>query len=74
MRASIDVMEHILCHENCDVDPVNKLYGATPLHLAVATENPEDRKIIVESLLEAGADYTFVHLTPRFSTTATCEF
>jgi len=58
LHASLDVLEHILCHEECDVDPVNRLEKATPLHLAVVVEDPENRARIVKSLLEAGADYT----------------
>ncbi|KZT27502.1 ankyrin [Neolentinus lepideus HHB14362 ss-1] len=57
-HASFDVLEHILSHEDCDVDPVNRLEKATPLHLAVRIEDPEVRKAVVESLLEAGADVT----------------
>jgi len=56
LHASHGVIEDILSHENCDVDPVNKLDKATPLHLAVATEDPDDRRVLVESLLEAGAN------------------
>lgn len=64
------MLEYILSHEECDVDPVNKLEGATPLHLAVALEDLEDRAFFVESLLDAGADFTFVCLVLGFSTTA----
>ena len=59
-NGSTDVLEHILSHEDCDVDPQNRIGGATPLHLAVQIEHTELRKYIVESLLEAGADFTFV--------------
>ena len=62
------MLEHILSHEECDVDPVNVLDKATPLHLAVATEDPEARKYLVESLLDAGANYKFVRLVPRLPT------
>ncbi|EIM92840.1 ankyrin [Stereum hirsutum FP-91666 SS1] len=55
-HGSTDVLEHILTHEDCDVDPVNRLDKATPLHLAVQTEDPEMRRYLVESLLEAGAN------------------
>ena len=58
-RASLgctDVLEHILSHEDCDVDPVNRIEGATPLHLALQLENQELRQFVVESLLDAGAD------------------
>ncbi|KAI0079541.1 ankyrin [Panus rudis PR-1116 ss-1] len=55
-HGSAVVLEHILSYEECDVDPINRLEGATPLHLAVKLEDPELRRQIVESLLEAGAD------------------
>jgi hypothetical protein len=60
MRGSTDVLEHILSHEECDVDPINKLEKATPLHLAMRVEDPELRDYIVSNLLEAGADITYV--------------
>ncbi|ETW86673.1 hypothetical protein HETIRDRAFT_308219, partial [Heterobasidion irregulare TC 32-1] len=53
---STDVLEHILSHEECDVDPINRIEKATPLHLAVVIEDAEMRKYIVESLLDAGAN------------------
>jgi hypothetical protein len=34
-NASTSVLEHLLDHESCDVDPRNRLGGDTPLHLAV---------------------------------------
>ncbi|KAJ6601103.1 ankyrin repeat-containing domain protein [Mycena vulgaris] len=55
-HGSTDVLEHILSHDECDVDPINRTEKATPLHLAVRLEDLELRKHIVESLLEAGAD------------------
>ncbi|KAG6856762.1 hypothetical protein H0H87_000940 [Tephrocybe sp. NHM501043] len=55
-HGSTDVLEHILSHEGCDVDPINRLERATPLHLAIQIEHTALRKHIVESLLEAGAD------------------
>ncbi|KAF5311845.1 hypothetical protein D9619_002523 [Psilocybe cf. subviscida] len=58
IHGSTDVLEHILSHEECDVDPVNTMGGSTPLHLAVAIEHSELRLHIFESLLEAGADTT----------------
>lgn len=57
---STDALEHILSHEECDVDPQNRLNRATPLHLAVQLEDLDMRKHIVESLLDAGADTRFV--------------
>jgi len=55
-HGSTDALEHILSHEDCDVDPVNKLEKATPLHLAVRIEHVALRQHIVESLLDAGAN------------------
>ncbi|KAG7451897.1 ankyrin [Guyanagaster necrorhizus] len=55
-NGSTDVLEHILSHEDCDVDPINRIEKATPLHLAVKLEHPELRKHVVNSLLEAGAN------------------
>ena len=57
---SITVLEHILSHEDCDVDPQNKLEGATPLHLALRVESSDARLAVVESLLDAGADISYV--------------
>jgi hypothetical protein len=34
-QASSSVLDYILSHEECDVDPTNILNGDTPLHLAV---------------------------------------
>ncbi|GHJ90333.1 hypothetical protein NliqN6_6735 [Naganishia liquefaciens] len=59
MNASTTVLEHILCHEQCDVDLQNKLERDTPLHLAVKTEEDEReglRLYLVETLVEAGAN------------------
>ena len=62
---STDVLEHILSHEDCDVDPVNRIDKATPLHIAVQIEEPDLRLYICESLLEAGADTSCVLLLHR---------
>ena len=59
---SIEVLEHILSHEDCDVDPVNFIDKATPLHIAVQIEEPELRLYICDSLLDAGADTSCVLL------------
>lgn len=56
------MLEHILSHEECDVDPLNRLDKQTPLHLAAQIEELEMRKFVIEELLEAGADATYVHL------------
>ncbi|KAG6916859.1 hypothetical protein DXG01_004840 [Tephrocybe rancida] len=55
-HGSTDVLEYILSHEECDVDPINRLEKATPLHLAVCIEHTALRRHVVESLLDAGAD------------------
>ncbi|KAF9479405.1 ankyrin [Pholiota conissans] len=55
---AFDSLEHILSHEDCDVDPINRIEKATPLHYIRTIEDPELRAHIFESLLEAGADYT----------------
>ncbi|KAF9258266.1 ankyrin [Marasmius fiardii PR-910] len=56
INGSTDVLEHILSHEACDVDPINKIDKETPLHLAVKIEHPKLRLHVVESLLDAGAN------------------
>ncbi|KIM47381.1 hypothetical protein M413DRAFT_439062 [Hebeloma cylindrosporum] len=56
LHGSTDVLEHILSHEDCDVDPINRIDKATPLHLAVQIQHTELRLHIFDSLLEAGAD------------------
>jgi len=53
---STDVLEHILEQDDCDVDIPNRLERATPLHLAVKVADPEIRRYIVASLLDAGAN------------------
>lgn len=50
-----------MSHEDCDVDPINFIEKATPLHLAVQIEDPPMRAHIVESLLDAGADIKCVN-------------
>ena len=55
-HGSTIVLEHILEHEECDVDPINRLERATPLHLALRIDDEELRQDVVSSLLEAGAD------------------
>lgn len=55
-NGSTDVLEHILTQEECDVDPINRLEKATPLHLAFQLEPVQLRHYVVRSLLEAGAD------------------
>ncbi|TFL03312.1 hypothetical protein BDV98DRAFT_591203 [Pterulicium gracile] len=59
-HGSTTVLEYILSHEDCDVDPINRVAKATPLHLALTAlsgeENAEARHAVAESLIEAGAD------------------
>ncbi|THH11588.1 hypothetical protein EW145_g536 [Phellinidium pouzarii] len=55
---STDVLEHILTHDDCDVDPVNRLERATPLHLALRLKDVKLRDYVVQNLLEAGAETT----------------
>jgi len=62
---SLDCLEHILSHEDCDVDPLNRLSGKTPLHYAVELEDGDERVLIVESLLDAGADITYGYFSER---------
>ena len=57
------MLEHILSHEDCDVDPINRIDKATPLHLAVQIEHTELRLYIFDSLLDAGADTSCVRMT-----------
>ncbi|KAI0756448.1 ankyrin [Daedaleopsis nitida] len=52
----LDILEHILEQDGCDVDPQNRIEKATPLHLALRIEDDDLRKAVVESLLDAGAD------------------
>ena len=53
-------MNELLEHDGCDVDYTNHIEGATPLHLAVKIKEPELRALIVDSLLDAGANRLFV--------------
>ncbi|KAF8600850.1 ankyrin [Ceratobasidium sp. AG-I] len=55
-NASLDVLEHILEQDECDVDLQNRIEGHTPLHLAVRIPDKDERQAVVESLLDAGAD------------------
>lgn len=55
-EGSLDVLNELLEYDGCDVDYTNNLEGATPLHLAVKIKEPELRALIVDSLLDAGAD------------------
>ena len=55
-----EVLESILEDENCDVDPVNRLEKATPLHLALKLKDPDNRYETCWHLLDAGADPTYV--------------
>ncbi|KAI0673856.1 ankyrin [Trametes maxima] len=52
----LDILEHLLEYDGCDVDPQNRIEKATPLHLALRIEDADLRKAVFESLLDAGAD------------------
>ena len=65
------MIEHILHHEQCDVDLIDALERATPLHFAVNLEDPEFREYFVGQLLDAGADYRCVHFLDHISIVAT---
>lgn len=61
MHASTGILEHLLTHDQCDVDLQNKLMHDTPLHLAVKFDEVSDgreglRAWLVEQLVEAGAN------------------
>lgn len=52
-------MDHLLDQSGLEVDPVNRLDGYTPLHLAVlyaAEKDTETGHELVDLLLDAGAD------------------
>ena len=59
-HGSPEVLDRLLEHEGCDVDYINRLEGATPLHLAVKIEEPELRAYITDCLLDAGANMSYV--------------
>jgi uncharacterized protein len=63
LHGSLEVLNELLDHENCDVDYTNRLEGATPLHLAVKIEEYELRAYIVDCLLDAGANISYVRVT-----------
>ncbi|KAI0829022.1 ankyrin repeat-containing domain protein [Trametes gibbosa] len=52
----LEILEHILEYDGCDVDPQNRIEKATPLHLALRIEDAEVRHAVTSSLLDAGAD------------------
>ncbi|KAF8633604.1 hypothetical protein AX15_001392 [Amanita polypyramis BW_CC] len=52
---STTVLEYLLSYEGCDVDIVNRVEGATPLHVAAQNDDSETRYFTVKSLLEAGS-------------------
>ena len=64
-EGSLDVLVELLEYDGCDVDYTNYLEGATPLHLAVKITEPALRALIVDSLLDAGADTRLVHFSRR---------
>jgi uncharacterized protein len=56
LHGSLEALDKLLEYEGCDVDYINRLEGATPLHLAVKIKQPELRAFIADSLLDAGAN------------------
>jgi hypothetical protein len=56
LSGSLDCLNELLEYDGCDVDYTNQLEGLTPLHLAVKIAEPALRALIVDSLLDAGAD------------------
>jgi len=61
-HGSSEVLCELLEHEGCDVDYINRLEGATPLHLAVKIKQRELRAFIVDCLLDAGANMSYVRV------------
>jgi hypothetical protein len=61
-NASTSVLEHLLDHDTCDVDPKNRLNGDTPLHLAIRGkwEDHEGLRVYLgESSLLLGSRHSF---------------
>ncbi|CAN6675044.1 hypothetical protein TRVA0_081S00232 [Trichomonascus vanleenenianus] len=58
MNGSDDAVDLILDQEGVEVDPVNRIDGDTPLHLAVkySKDEPEHGLYMVEMFIEAGSD------------------
>ena len=67
-QESADVLDQILNQEGCNVDPINRMERATPLHLAVQLKPVEQRHYFVASLLEADANTSCVHSFHPFRT------
>ncbi|KAI0299801.1 hypothetical protein BC826DRAFT_905944, partial [Russula brevipes] len=60
LSGSVDCLNELLEYDGCDVDYTNQLEGLTPLHFAVKIAEPALRALIVDSLLDAGADTRFI--------------
>lgn len=56
LTPAVNTLEQLLEHEECDVDPRNRIDKCTPLHYACQLEDPEQRYAVIDSLLDAGAD------------------
>jgi hypothetical protein len=56
LSGSLDCLNELLEYDGCDVDYTNQLEGLTPLHFAVKVAEPALRALIVDTLLDAGAD------------------
>lgn len=77
-HGSSEVLNELLEHEGCDVDYINRLEGATPLHLAVKIKERELRAYIADCLLDAGANMLYVRIcshafSPSDSHLGTCS-
>ncbi|TCD62871.1 hypothetical protein EIP91_006277 [Steccherinum ochraceum] len=55
-NGSTEVLEDILTCDDCDVDLINNLEKATPLHLALLKLDGETLEYVVYQLIESGAD------------------
>lgn len=64
-NGSTEVLEDILTCDECDVDLVNNLEKATPLHLALLKLDGETLEYVVYQLIESGADIKCVPSRPR---------
>lgn len=64
-----EALDLLLDQEGLEVDPLNRMEGATPLHTAVnyaTLKDAEHGLHIVELLIDAGSDPRFVHTTESF--------
>ena len=61
-----DAARLVTCAVTCDVPEIGLRRGSTPLHVAMLGAHPSDPFVIVEALLDAGAD-------PRAADAAGCD-